>query len=91
MTKSSKQLDREINSIIVSDKQIKALGSEAAKAGDLAQVLICDIATGAVDPDDDHPRIWSLLSKADQRKIANLDTDGARAICAEVIDLRRGD
>jgi hypothetical protein len=92
MTKSSKQLDREINSALVTDKQIKALRTEAAQAGDHAQALICDIATGAVDPDDgyDHLRIWSFLSKADQRKIAKLDTDAARAVCAEAIEAGQG-
>jgi len=85
--KTSKQLNREINQALVTDKQIKALRTEAAKAGDHAQALICDIATGAVDPDEgyEHLRIWSFLSKADQRKITKLDTDAARDICAEVI------
>ena len=92
MTKSSKQLDREINSALVTAKQIKTLRTEAAQAGDHAQALICDIATGAVDPDEgyEHLRIWSFLSKADQRKIAKLDIDAAREVCAEVIEAGQG-
>ena len=80
-------------SALVTDKQIKALRTEAAQAGDHAQALICDIATGAVDPDEgyEHLRIWSFLSKADQRKIAKLDSaDTAREICAEAIEAGQG-
>ncbi len=71
-------------------KTIKDLRTEAAQHGDHAQVLICDIATGDVDPDDgyDHLHIWSFLSKDDQRKIAQLDSEAARSVCADALRLR---
>ena len=51
-----------------------------------------DGALGEVDADDgyEHLRIWSFLSKVDQRKVAKLDTDTARVLCAEVIGAGRG-
>jgi len=71
-----------------SDEQIRALRTEAAQAGDHAQALICDVAIGDVDPDDgyEHLRIWPLLSKRDQGRVAGISTsDEARAICASAL------
>ncbi len=76
-----------------SDAQIRALRAEAAQAGDHAQALICDIATGDVDPDDgyEHLRIWSFLSRRDQRRVAEISTRGeARAVCASALSVGLG-
>jgi len=91
--KASEAIERDIDRLVLSDKQIDDLRAESASSGDLAQAMICDIATGAIDPSDgyEHLRTWSLLSRADRRRIAEIDSaDEARSICASVIAAGRG-
>lgn len=76
----------EESSADITDEQIAALRAESAKAGDHAQVLICDLALGAVVLDEDTTiesmRISTFLSPADRRRISNMDPDDYRAACA---------
>jgi hypothetical protein len=71
----------------ITSDQIRALGTEAAAAGDHAQVLICEIALDKHDPADgyDHLLIWTYISHADRRRIAELDAGLARDVCVDVI------
>jgi hypothetical protein len=74
-------------------EQIHALRTEAATAGDHAQVLICDIALGAIVLDEDTTieslRIAAFVSSDDRRRIAERfgDPVSARAECERVIAL----
>jgi hypothetical protein len=73
----------------ITDAQIEALRTEAGQAGDHAQVLLCDLALGAVTLDEDTTldslRIAAFLSAADKRRIAAMDPSDYRAACADAI------
>ena len=73
----------------ITDEQIEALRKESARAGDHAQVLICDLATGDVVLDADTTieslRISAFLSPGERRRIAAMGPDDYRAECARVI------
>ena len=75
----------------VGAEQIRALRTEAAQAGDHAQVLICDRALGAVELDSDTPieglRVAAWVSPRDLRRIAALSDDECWQACAEAISL----
>lgn len=70
------------------DERIQQLRTEAAAAGDHAQVLICYIATGEVAP----MSLWvmAFLSAADRRRIVEKFStrEDARAECERVIAAR---
>jgi len=73
----------------ITDEQIESLRAEAAKAGDHAGALICDLALGEVVLDEDTTieslRISAFISATDKRRIAAMDGDDYRAECARVI------
>jgi len=73
----------------VGAEQIRALRTEAAQAGDHAQVLICDRALGAVTLDDDSTieslRIAAFLSRGDKRRIAALTDEGCWQVCVDAL------
>jgi hypothetical protein len=63
----------------ITNQQIRALRTEAAKAGDLMQVAICERALGWM---------WievTNLSTDEDRRVQGLTVDEARAECARVI------
>ena len=78
----------------VTDAQIRALRQEAASAGDHAQVLLCDLALGDVELDEDTPfkglRITGFLSPRDKRRIAAMSPDDYREACASAIEAGKG-
>jgi len=65
----------------ITNKQIRALKAEAATAGDLAQVMICDLAIGGpaaltgAEPGTEADRLLST----------GMSQDEAREACADVI------
>lgn len=65
----------------ITTAQIQALRTEAAEAGDLAMVAICDVAIYGVSADLERiaatPAEWAAAIELGKR--------GARARCAEVI------
>lgn len=71
------------------DDSIRQLRNEAATAGDHAQVLICDIATGAVELSEDVTidslRISAFLSPSDKRRIAAMSARECREVCARAV------
>ena len=77
----------------VTDAQIRALRSEAAQAGDVAQTVICDLATGDLDLDGDKSAsrlaqvvdTYPALTRDECRRIADMSEDEARAECARVL------
>jgi len=78
----------------ITNSQIKALRTEAAQAGDHAQVLLCDLALGEVELDEDTTieslRIAAFLSSSDKRRIAEMDPSDYRSECERVI-VRNGE
>jgi hypothetical protein len=72
----------------MTNSQIAALRTESATAGDHAQVLICDLATGDVSSDVDLRtlRIATFISQADIRRIATMTREDALSECAEAIE-----
>jgi len=78
----------------ITTEQIKTLRTEAAQAGDHAQVLICDRATGDVvldgDTTIDSLRIAAFLSAADKRRIAALSDDECWDACVDAIEAAHG-
>jgi hypothetical protein len=69
--------------------QIQRLRTEAAQAGDHAQVLLCDRALGAVTLDDDTTieslRIAAFLSASDKRRIAALTDEECWGACLDAL------
>lgn len=78
----------------VTNAQIRALRREAGSAGDLAQVLLCDLALGVVVLDEDTPlkslRAMSFLSPRDKRRISEMAPEEYRAECARAIESGQG-
>lgn len=79
----------------VTDDDIRQLRTEAARHGDHAQALLCDLALGDVALDEDTTieslRIAAFLSPADRRRIGAMDPDDYRTECARVIEAARGE
>ena len=73
--------------------QLQQLRDEAATAGDHAQVLICDLATGDVTLDEyttlDSLRVAAFLSPQDRRRIAGMSAEDALFACEVVLDRAR--
>lgn len=73
----------------VTDEQIQDLRQEAASAGDHAQVLLCDLALGHVELDEDTPidslRIACFLTPYDKRRIAAMDPSDYREACEQAL------
>lgn len=67
----------------ITNQQIRALRTEAAEAGDLLQVAICDWALGEVDADDIAER--DVLDPADRSRVLAMSVHEARVACARVI------
>jgi len=78
----------------ITDDDIRALRRTATTAGDHAQALICDLATGDVDPEVDGSihdlRIASFIGGKDLRRIAALSQQDCRDECISVIRAARG-
>lgn len=75
--------------LVHDDDAIRQLRTEAARAGDHTQALICDLALGDVTIDEDTTieslRIATFLSSDAKRKIAAMDQDDARVECERVL------
>ena len=73
----------------ISDDQISQLRDAAGEAGDHAQVLLCDLALGRVELDEDTTieslRIAKFLDADDKRRISEMDPADYRAACEDVI------
>lgn len=75
-----READERIRALdLVTDEQISQLRREAAEAGDLVQVAICDVALGIYD----EQKVW--VDKAAARRVRGMTADQAREICAKVI------
>lgn len=76
----------------VTDEQIATLRAEAATAGDHAQVLICDLALGTIEINEDTTieslHVATFLSDKDRRRISEMDPDDYRTACADAIHNR---
>jgi hypothetical protein len=72
--------------IEVTDEQIQRLRIEAAEAGDLAQIVMCDRALGSTDTADDYmppePHERAACAAA-----LDMSADEARAACAAAISV----
>lgn len=70
----------------ITDEQIKRLASEAAKAGDLEQHAICQLAMGDTDYSD---AVWldvnTCLDGYERQKLSSLTVDDAIQLCAEAL------
>lgn len=73
----------------VTDEQIQDLRQEAVSARDHAQALLCDLALGHVELDEDTSidslRIACFLSPYDKRRIAAIDPSDYREACAQAL------
>lgn len=92
MTKTSKELDRDIKMATrawriaaVTAKQIRALKTEAAEHGDDMQWLLCERALGAGFDTDDYTGGGHRISPAQWGLLRKMSQDEARDICAAAI------
>lgn len=67
--------------------RIRQLRAQAASAGDHAQVLVCDIALGDVEPGDlERLHVWTFVRpESTRQRIREMDQDAAIDACAEAI------